>query len=197
MAFLTFVSRSATLAGTSPPGPFPPPRDTRRGPYRRVDQPRGDRDRRLREQAQGEQDGGRRYAAAGQPRPQQVAPPRDPRADRAERPPELPRHRLVREPLDVAEHHRGTILLREPAETPVEGRVQLVALQAVVVVHPGHLRVQGRRNLPPRGGPARLECDATGDAVEPRADRPPLPNRAGLADQQQEGRLEGVLRRVR
>ena len=49
-------------------------RDTRRGPYRRFDQPRGDRGRRLRQQAQGKQDGCRRHAAAGQPRPQQVAP---------------------------------------------------------------------------------------------------------------------------
>ena len=51
-------------------------------------------------------------AAAGQPRAQQVAPPRDPRAERAERPPELLRHILVPEALDVAQHERRAILLR-------------------------------------------------------------------------------------
>ena len=119
-----------------PPGaPFPPPRHAPRpAPLLRPAAGR-DRGRRLREQTQGKEDGGRRQAAADQPRPQEVTPPRDPHPDRADRPPELPRHGLVRESLDVAEHQRGAILLREPAEFLVEGRVQLVALEAVVVVH--------------------------------------------------------------
>ena len=54
---------------------------------------------------------------------------------------ELPRHGLMRVPLEVAEYQRGAVLLREPAKLLVEGRVQLLALEGVVVVHLGRLQV--------------------------------------------------------
>ena len=50
---------------------------------------------------------------------------------------------------------------------------------------------------PPRGVGVRLDADPPRDLVEPARQRVADPDRAGLADEHEEGRLEGVLRVVR
>ncbi len=136
-----------------------------------------------------------------QPPPNKTAPklfptPRQPTSNRSDRPAELLRRLIVGEALQVAEHYRNPILLREPFELLVEHQDQIIAMS---VVCGGH-RTLGSSELMPAapglGHPGAIR-DPIGRPVQPTGQRVAVANRAGLADQDQEGRLEGIMGIVR
>ena len=134
------------------------------------------------------------HAAAIEPRPQELPAAREPPADRADRPGEQPGGLLVRLALEVAEHDRLAVLAREPASSSwSKGRTSSsnkpsgagpVGLRDRLDIG----RAVSRRGRPrPMGRPV-------GHAVEPGGQRVAHPDRTGLPHQDQERRLEGVVR---
>src|SRR5208282_407465 len=94
--------------------------------------------------------------------------------------------------LEVAEYDRCTILLREPIELFVKNRGELVSILVVSgchwpLVYPPLMSAATDRR------PLLTARDAQGHPMEPAHDRPSLADRGGLADQDQEGRLKGIL----
>ena len=148
---------------------------------------------RLAARRQGGQPGGRRQAAAGQAVFQLLPRPVEPPAHAPRRASQPPRRLLVRPALEVAEHHRPAVLLRQPADLLIDHRPELGPFQVAGGFHglgPGALRFLGR--APGRVAPD-AGSDAIGHAVQPGAERLGVAQRTGLAQQDEERGLEGVL----
>ena len=95
--------------------------------------------------------------------------------------------------LQVAQDDDGPVVVRQAAQLLVQQGLQVgppVLLRGLGV---GHLRHLHFPRPPPGGGPPRLQRRLVGDPVQPVADH--LPRRDGrrLADEDEEGGLEGVL----
>ena len=134
----------------------------------------------------------RRQAAAGQPVPEPLPPPRQPALDRPDGAAEVPRRLLVRAAFQVAEHHRDAIPLGQPVHLLVDDGREVVRVARLAR---GPIRREDRIPLddpPAIGVPPGPDRRATGDPVQPGADRVPHPERAAPAGQDQERRLEGV-----
>jgi hypothetical protein len=112
--------------------------------------------------------------------------------DRTERPPEGGRGFRLRQPVEVAQHQRGAVLLRQEVEFRVDQRGDLVP-------HRGLERAGlGGRRFPDRGyrlAGAGLEGGVVGDATQPAAEGIGA-NGAGLPGEGEERGLEGVLGRM-
>ncbi len=138
-------------------------------------------------------DRGGRETSPRQPLPQSEPALGQPALDCRHRPVELPGRLVVRHPLEVAQLDRAPVLRRQPVQLLTHGVAE------VPEFHLAH-RIIGRRrqgsvdpgssSLGLGPGPTR---DAVSDPVEPAAERPVHPHRSGLADENEEGGLEGVL----
>ena len=135
-------------------------------------------------------------SAAEQTASQAIASSRLAALDRPDGPPQPPRCLLVRQALEIAEHHGRAITLRQPLEFLVDQRAQVVGAFLL-----GRLRRTFGELLLVALSPCRGGMDvgrgAEGDPVEPATDRGSLVDRSGLAHQDQEGRLERVFHVVR
>ena len=171
----------------------------RKKPHRRVscaiDQSGWDRLRRAtRTQRSRNQAGIRADPALEQPVTQPLSPTRKPTLDRADRPAQMPGRLLVACALEIAEDHgcRGSVpeagRSRSGEAAPARpqgsaaGTSSGLAARTLVPPPPGD------RGPGTRSGPVS-------DLMQPRAQRIPHPERASLAHQDQERRLEGILRR--
>ena len=173
--------------------------DPRRCLHGLVDQGGGDRlDRRgLRD---GRQHSRGSQAPADQPRPESVTGPRQPAANRADRPSQPFGGLLMGEPFQMAEDDRRPVFLRQPAHLLFQHLPEVQRLLdggGPAVGRPSrHLRAASLVPAPTgRGGP-RIGRDPQGDPVQPTGHRVAIADRAGPLDQDQERRLEGILRVV-
>jgi hypothetical protein len=145
---------------------------------------------------QGRPDQGRaqRQAAPGQPPAQGVPAARQPRLERPRVPAQAARRLVLREPFEVTEQQRHPLRLREPRQFLVEQAAQLAPGDVLGRVGGVYTRAGDVRRGPPTLAPGQgLARQAVGDAVQPAADRLAASDRRGLARQDQEGGLEGVL----
>ncbi len=118
--------------------------------------------------------------------------------DGSDRPAETPRRLLVRAALEVAKHHGGTIFLRQPVHLFVDRRIKIeIAVRREL---DGAPRILRRALLlvitPSNGGRPQTRRRATGDLMEPGAQRVPHPERSGLAEKDEKRGLEGIFRLV-
>jgi hypothetical protein len=107
-----------------------------------------------------------------------------------------PGGRVVRLAPEVAEDERGADPLRQPLDLLVEDRPDVAPDDLAQRVRPPGVPPAA---LVPAADPAGLPGaggDPPGDAVQPARDRAPLADRPRPAGQDQERRLEGVVRRV-
>ena len=161
-----------------------------------MDERHGDSRLGLSGRAGDEQAGRDRHAAAGQPAAQPLARPGQPAPDRDLRDAEPMRRRGVGQPLEVAEHDRGAQPLGQAVDLLVEdlpvgvvlaGRVLSGARSAMWSAEPA-----ASRRAPP--GASR---HAMGHPEEPARDRAAPPDRPRPTGQDEEDRLEGILRIMR
>ena len=110
---------------------------------------------------------------------------------------QLAGHVALRPAVQVAQHDRDAVLVRQAGQLRVEDRLQ---------VGPGLVRGNGRvrhgvhlllLGHPPEGRPAGLQRGPVGDPVEPGPDQVPGPDRGRPPGQDQERGLERVLGQVR
>ena len=115
-----------------------------------------------------------RQATAGQPVPQTFSSPRQTAPDGPHRATELTRRLLVRRAPEVAQHHRRTVSLRQPADLLIQPREQLGSVR-------GGVRVRHRLDPPalagrsPSGGDPGPDRDPAGSprrATGPASHRP-------------------------
>ena len=140
-----------------------------------------------------------RQPAPRQRRPQSLAGPMQPALDRADRAAEPPRRLLLRQALEVAEHHGRPIPAGQPGDLLVDRRPQFVPAFGV-----------GRRGfvggiepfeapdagpLGPGDGP-RPQRHPDADPVEPSPERIVHADQRGLAGEDEEHRLERIGRGV-
>ena len=173
--------------------------DPHRGIDRRLDQAGGDdlgQDRILREEG-GQQAGRERQASACEPGSQQVTRPGEPALDRPDRPFEEGGHLLVRLPLQVAEDDGLAIFLGESADLLMQHGPELVPCGVVVVTRGQHRRALPFPSVTPGRVGLRSYRRAVGHLVEPVPQHLAIADRPGLADEQEERGLEGVLRVLR
>jgi hypothetical protein len=139
----------------------------------------------------------RGQASAHQAAPQPFAAAGQADLHRPDRPAKLARHFLAGVSFEVTEHERRAVRLAQAAELLVEHAAEVVRR----LDDAGGRGDFGGRLVLVRPSPARRAPDlsggAEGDAVEPASARGPVPDRAGLAEQDEEGRLKGVLDVVR
>ena len=137
--------------------------------------------------------GRERQASACQPGSQQVTRPGEPALDRPDRPFEEGGHLLVGLPLQVAEDDGLPIFLGESADLLVQHGPELVPGDVVVVTRGQHRRALPFPSVTPGRVGLRSNRRAVGHLVEPVAQHLAIADRPGLADEQEERGLEGVL----
>ena len=186
----------ATPAGTTPASVRPAASCTR-GPGGRFDQGRRHRGGAPdRGRSRGQQRGRYCHAAAGQTPPQLLAGPRQPGEDRPLRAAEPPGRRLVRHALQVAEHDRRSIPLRQPVDLLEQGlglfrlspggsasgvcpascaRRRAASTPGLGGHPPGDPEEPARHRVPPPDRPARGPAPGTSPGTHPR--RPADPAR--------------------
>jgi hypothetical protein len=161
------------------------------GAQRGLRQGRRHRGRLLRQQ--GRQPGrGKGQAAPRQPAAQQLQPARQPLGDRAARPAEFLGGLDVSTALEVTGDQRRPVPVRQAGQLLVQRRPQAVVGRLPVEGRAGHACCLPFVSPAPRRGPAHLQGDAVGDAVQPAAQGGGAAHRPGPAHQHEEGRLEGV-----
>ena len=140
-----------------------------------------------------DRDGDGPEAAPCQPLPQPEPAAGQSALDGRHRPVELPGRLVVRHPLEVAQLDRASILRRQPVQFLAQGVAKVPELRVGRRIIGRH----GRGSVDPGRSSSGLgtgpERDAAGDPVEPSAEGPIHPHRSGLADEDEEGGLEGVL----
>ena len=139
---------------------------------------------------------GQRHATPDEPALQQIAGAGESAADGSDRPAQFLGRLLLISPLQVAEDDRQAIFLGEGLDRLVQDR-QRVRRVVVAGGFAGHVGRLAFVNRPPPGRPLDPERSAIGDAMQPRRQRPAQVQRLGLACQDDQGRLKGVLGRVR
>ncbi len=117
--------------------------------------------------------------------------------DGPDRPAEKPCRLLVRAALQVAEHDRRTIFLRQPVHLFVDRGIKVrIARRAF----DGSGRIIDCATLfvlaPSDDGRSEARRRAASDLIEPWPQRVLHPKRSRLADQDEEGRLKGIFRLV-
>jgi hypothetical protein len=136
---------------------------------------------------------GERDAAPGQPVAQQLARPGQPAARRRLAPLEVVGGLLIGHLLEVAEHDRPAEPVGEPVDLLVDRRGGIVVTGAGGDRIPGTLGRAAFLVAATGGVRPELERDPPRHAMQPAADGALDPDRSGLARQQEEGGLEGVV----
>jgi hypothetical protein len=99
---------------------------------------------------------------------------------------------LARGPVQVAQHQRGAVPVRQAVQLAVECVEQLAGAQVRQRVGAGPGRREALETGAPGGGSPELPRGVAGHAVEPARRRLARTNRPRVAGQPQEGRLKGV-----
>ena len=129
----------------------------------------------------------------GQASPEPFPAPGQPALDRPDRASEVPRRLLVAAALDVAEHDRHPVAVREPVDLRVDQAGELFADSISSRVSVRHRDRPPFGRPPPTGRDPGADRGAAGDPMEPGTQRVAHPERAGPPHQDQERGLEGVL----
>src|SRR5262249_47183684 len=139
---------------------------------------------------------GESESAACEPKPKQSAAVRLAALDGADRPAEEPGRLLVRAAFQVAEHQGSTVLLRQPVYFLVKHGIPIEIVRPAEFNHAGRVQPGATRLVPAPADDRSPETGrrAAGDLVEPGAERVAHPERSRLAEQDEEGGLEGVFR---
>ena len=143
-------------------------------------------------QQRGDDRGRHADPAAGEAGGEQRAAASHAGGDRAGRSAGQLRRLAARLPLEVAQHERGAVTLREPSQLLVEEWEHVVPRAGSWGRRVGLCQVRFAR-APPACGCAGLARGAAGDAVEPVAEQVRAVDRRGPADEHEERGLEGVL----
>jgi hypothetical protein len=111
---------------------------------------------------------------------------------------QLPRSLSLGHAFQVAVDDRETVLLGQPGDLLVQGRKQIIrGCRPVRSSRDSHLSHLPFERAPPGQGGIGLDCDAMRDLVQPAPHGVSSPDCATLRDQDEEGRLKGILSIVR
>ena len=141
---------------------------------------------------------GRCHPAPDQTRPQPLAAAGQAALDRPHRPAEPGRGLLVGQLLQVAEHDRLTVRVRQPIQLLVDDGAKLRGLDRIPLF--GEPLRHGETVLmppPPGRRRSRTAGDAVGHPVKPACGRVPAADGPGTLGEHQEGGLESILGVVR
>ena len=123
--------------------------------------------------------------------------PRQPRQNRAPGAPDAQGRLLGAEALEIAEHDRIPVSLREATNLLVEGRPRLGRSGVALVRHRAKGGTPPLVGAPPRGVGLDTNGDPEGNAMKPARDGIGLADRRGPAGEDEERGLKGVLGVVR
>ncbi len=138
------------------------------------------------------------HAAAHQSIPKQSAALPLAALDRSDRPAQAPRRFLMRSAFQITEHQRRPVFLRQPVYFFVHGSILIAVMLRFDPRCSGYNSLITSPLKPATADDARPQTRrrTAGNLMQPRPDRIAHPERACLAHQHQESRLQCVFRKV-